>query len=155
MRKTKYTKEKLEQVVKDSTSLAGVFRLLGISPTGGNYTYIGGKISSYGINTDHFTGSGWNVGLQFNPNPPIDTLSLLVENSTYQSSKLRLRLIRDGFKEAVCECCGLTSWNNVPIPLELHHLNGIHTDNRLSNIQLLCPNCHALTESFSNKKTSS
>lgn len=38
-----------------------------------------------------------------------------------------------------------------PIPLELHHLNGIHTDNRLENLQILCPNCHAFTDNYSGK----
>jgi 5-methylcytosine-specific restriction endonuclease McrA len=39
-----------------------------------------------------------------------------------------------------------------PIPLELHHIDGNHNNNDLSNIQLLCPNCHAQTDNFSNKK---
>ena len=38
----------------------------------------------------------------------------------------------------------------VPIALELHHVNGNHYDNRLENLLVLCPNCHALTDSHTN-----
>lgn len=38
-----------------------------------------------------------------------------------------------------------------PIPLELHHINGVHSDNRIENLQLLCPNCHALTDNYRGK----
>jgi predicted HNH restriction endonuclease len=44
--------------------------------------------------------------------------------------------------------CELTEWLGQPIPLELHHVNGERTDHRLENLQLLCPNCHALTDTY-------
>lgn len=47
--------------------------------------------------------------------------------------------------------CGNTEWLDKHIPLELHHINGNHKDNRLSNLQLLCPNCHALTDNYRGK----
>ena len=47
-----------------------------------------------------------------------------------------------------CECCGLTEWLGQPIALELHHINGITTDNRLDNLVILCPNCHAQTDNY-------
>ena len=47
--------------------------------------------------------------------------------------------------------CGSTHWCNYLIPLELHHINGIKTDNRLENLQMLCPNCHALTDNYRGK----
>ena len=62
------------------------------------------------------------------------------------------RLIIEGKKEKKCECCGNTKWNDLEIPLELHHINGNKTDNRLENLQLLCPNCHALTNNYRGKK---
>ena len=38
-----------------------------------------------------------------------------------------------------------------PISLELHHKNGINNDNRLENLQLLCPNCHSYTDNYRGK----
>jgi hypothetical protein len=81
---------------------------------------------------------------------------ILVKDSTYQSFKLKRRLLKEGLKQHICEYCRLSEWQDIPIPLELHHLNGDNRDNRLENLQLLCPNCHALTESYRgrNKKRS-
>ena len=68
------------------------------------------------------------------------------------SYKLKKRLLKDGIKGNYCECCKLDTWNNKPIPLELHHVNGNNSDNSLSNLMLLCPNCHALTDNYRNRK---
>lgn len=58
------------------------------------------------------------------------------------------RLLQSGLKEARCESCGLREWQGRPLPLELHHLNGDGEDNRVENLQLLCPNCHSQTDSW-------
>jgi hypothetical protein len=42
-------------------------------------------------------------------------------------------------------------WLEKEIPLELNHINGKGHDNRKSNIELLCPNCHALTNTYRGK----
>lgn len=56
--------------------------------------------------------------------------------------------------ESKCSCCGLSEWNQQPIKLELHHINGNHSDDREENLTLLCPNCHSQTGNykFTNKK---
>ena len=69
----------------------------------------------------------------------------------YQSNKLRVRLIQEGVKPHKCECCGNEEWMGQPISLEVDHVNGISTDHRLENLKILCPNCHAQTETYRGK----
>ena len=76
---------------------------------------------------------------------------ILVENSTYQSNKLRKRLLAEGIKEHRCELCNLREWMGKPIPLELDHINGNNADHRLFNLRIICPNCHAQTDHYRGK----
>jgi hypothetical protein len=77
----------------------------------------------------------------------------LHKGSTIQSHELKLKLLRDGLKERRCEQCGNAEWVGKAIPLELHHVNGDRFDNRIINLQMLCPNCHALTDNHAGKGT--
>lgn len=149
----KYSDEQFIQAVKDNKSYAGVMKQLGIIPAGGNYRTVKKKIAELNLDISHFTGKGWNVGLKFKPKPAQPLSEILVKNSNYQSYKLLRRLLKEEVKERVCENCGNSEWLDNPIPLELHHINGIHTDNRLENLQVLCPNCHALTDNYRGKNT--
>jgi hypothetical protein len=77
----------------------------------------------------------------------------LFNGSRITSHKLKLKLLTDGLKEKICERCRRREWLGEEIPLELHHINGDRFDNRFSNLQILCPNCHALTDNYSGRKT--
>lgn len=68
-----------------------------------------------------------------------------------KSHILRQKLIEDGIRKYCCEICNNIEWNGVPIPLELHHVDGNHYNNTLENVQIICPNCHALTDTNSGK----
>lgn len=59
------------------------------------------------------------------------------------SAKLKAKLFRDGYKDFNCELCGISEWRGKTAPLELDHANGNRYDNRLENLRILCPNCHA------------
>ena len=148
MSKRKYTIADLEAAVKQSKSIAGVLRYLGLRPIGGNYRTIHRLIEDNGMDTSHFTGQGWNVGLQFKPKKSIDDAEVFVIDSNYKCSWR----LRERYKKLTgithCENCGLEKWQGQVIPLEIHHINGNNTDNRKENLQLLCPNCHALTNNY-------
>ena len=66
------------------------------------------------------------------------------------NSAKRKRLIEDGIKEAKCEICQLSEWMGKPIPLELHHIDFNHHNNELSNLQILCSNCHMQAHNYNN-----
>ena len=126
---------------------------MGIVAKGGNYKTIKEKLEKYEIDTSHFTGKGWNVGDRYRDFGIRFTLEeILVENSSYtNTNRIRLRLISEGLKKECCEKCNLSEWLLETIPLELHHINGVTKDNRIENLQLLCPNCHSLTENYRGK----
>jgi Zn finger protein HypA/HybF involved in hydrogenase expression len=56
-------------------------------------------------------------------------------------------------KKPICEDCGIGNYyNNKPLTLQLHHINGDNKDNNIKNLQILCPNCHSQTQTFRSKK---
>lgn len=81
---------------------------------------------------------------------PIDSL-LVVDRPQTNRSHLKRRLLDAGLKENRCERCGIGEWQGEPLNMALHHLNGDGRDNRLENIALLCPNCHAQTPNYGGK----
>ena len=144
-----YSETELYEAVKSSTSIRQVLDKLNIVPAGGNYQTTNRRIQKLGIDTSHFTGQAWNKGKVIGPKRPIE--EYLKENTIVQSFKLKSRLLAEGLKQHKCECCGITEWNGQPAPIELDHINGNHHDNRLENLRILCPNCHAQTDTYRSK----
>lgn len=70
--------------------------------------------------------------------------TILERGSSISNTKIREKLIEEGYKEAKCECCGRSEWMGYPMPLELHHKDFNHWNTNFDNFQILCPNCHAL-----------
>ena len=154
----KYTKELLEEVVKKCGSFRQVLFQLGLKEAGGNYKNIQTRIKQFEIDTSHFHGQIWGKGKTWSKVK--DLSEILVENSTYTSGlprssySLKNRLFKLDYKEKVCEMCDNTEWMGKPIPLELHHINGNKFDNRIENLQILCPNCHSFTDNYRAKNMS-
>jgi len=93
----------------------------------------------------------WAQGLTF-PGRLKPAIYYLKKDFCVSSDNLKKKLFRDGIKKKICEKCNLKKWNEIDIPLELHHIDGDRHNNELSNIQILCPNCHTQTTNYSKKK---
>ena len=145
IRPRRWTEQQLRDVTKRSRSIRQIITSLGLIPAGGNYSQIQKYFKIYNINTAHLKGSAWNRGLQGVGTPRRELNEILVKNSTFQSYKLKKRLFAAGIKHQSCEKC---RWaEHTPdgrLPLELDHINGDPRDNRIKNLRILCPNCHAL-----------
>ena len=64
--------------------------------------------------------------------------------------------IRDYIKSKYNNSCQICGWNKINpytglVPLHIHHIDGNCLNNKEDNLQLLCPNCHSLTENFGSR----
>ena len=134
--------------VSASVSIASTLALLGWSESGSSRQRFHALRTLYDVDTSHFLGQGWSQARRFPDRArPIDAY-LVLDGPRITSHKLRQRLIEDGIFDPECATCGGLTWQGGPIPLELEHKNGNRNDNRLVNLELLCPNCHALTPTY-------
>lgn len=85
------------------------------------------------------------------PRIAIDEIIIKGNQPQYQTYKLKLRLIEEGYKENKCEVCGIVEWNNKTLTMELDHIDGNRANHLIDNLRLICPNCHAQTETYRSK----
>jgi len=146
MKLHKYTESELREAVASSTSYRQVLLKLNVKAAGGNYSTLRKAIKYFDLDVSHMLGQASNRGKTFGSKR--DIKEYLSNNVPIQSNKLRKRLLREGIFEYKCSSCNLEDWLDKPTPLELDHINGNHSDNSLTNLRLLCPNCHALTPTY-------
>lgn len=148
-----YTETQFIEAVKSSHSIASVLRKIGIRPTGGNYDTAHRKIKELKLDTSHFSGKGYLKGKTHTWARKTPLNNILIENFTggVGTHKLKLRLIKEGLLQKKCHRCGINEWLGYQLSLELEHKNGDRYDNRIENIELLCPNCYSLTATYRGK----
>ena len=147
-----YTTEQLTEAIATSTSIRQVLIKLGLSAKGGNSATVKRLAAKHNIDTTHFLGTAQKG----QPKPARTDINAYLNNEKPCGSfRLKSRLLKEGIIEPKCTCCGNTEWLSNPIPLELDHIDGNSENNSLTNLRLLCPNCHALTPTYRGKNKAS
>ncbi|MFA9447029.1 HNH endonuclease [Egicoccus sp. AB-alg6-2] len=138
-----FPEHEFRRAVLGNFSIAAVIRDLGFVPCGTAYARFAASVASYEVDLTHFGSAGTRVRFLLDKLAPE-----LAANTANRFTDLGRRLVSVGLKTWACERCGLTEWQGREVPLELDHVNGDRRDNRLQNLRLLCPNCHALTPTY-------
>lgn len=151
-----YTKEWLIELCKDSYSYAEVLRKAGRKQGGGAQATLRKKIEEFQIDISHFTGQRWqespNQTPTFKSKEKYSLEEVFVKNSSVTQKVLRGYVERHNLIPYQCQNCKCDGhWQNGIISLEIDHIDGDNSNNELSNLRYLCPNCHALTETYRGK----
>lgn len=140
--------EEFKQLIQTSYSYNEVLKKIGMGHGRSSNDILKRRCKQLNISCEHFkrTGNGYT--------PKYELQEILVENSSYtNTNRLRIRLVESGLLKNECTICGNPGvWLNQPLSLQLDHINGIHNDNRLENLRILCPNCHTQTDTYGSKR---
>jgi hypothetical protein len=140
----RYTEAEARTAIAESLSYAESLRRLGMRAAGGNWKTLRRYATEvWDIPVDHFDPRRrQRDALTHRTATPLE--ELLVEDCHYNRGRLKRRLYESGLKQPSCELCGQgEEWRGRPMALILDHINGVATDNRLENLQIVCPNCAA------------
>lgn len=153
MGKYEWNLDLIKKAVKESVNLTEVLEKIGVPRRGNNSSTLKRLLKQNKIDYSHFTGRA-----RYYKNSYIEAKEYLNNTKKIHSNKLKNKLLKENILENKCYNCGITQWQNKPIVLQLHHIDGNNTNNNLENLQLLCPNCHSQTDNYcgsantSNKK---
>jgi hypothetical protein len=149
-RRARPAPEELRTVVAESISLAEVLRRLGRPDTGTQRARLRRWVAEDQLTTEHFLGQAHQRGKPrlTSARRPEDILVKQDGGRRTRTVVLRRALRAMGVPEECADCGIGPEWLGRPMTLEVDHINGDWSDDRLENLRLLCPNCHAVTSTW-------
>lgn len=139
-----FSREKLEEAVKNSTNFSKTFEYLNACKT--NYSFLKKKVIEYNIDISHFEKTTIRKRLGLN--------EILVkgEYCSLSGTVLKNKLYKAGLKQPICEECGQDeNWRGKRMSLILDHRDGNRRNSELENLRIICPNCNAILDTHCRK----
>ena len=156
-RRQRWSDTELRDAVALSRSLGEVCTLLGLTAGGGTYASLHRHIARLGIDDGHLPRLVDGRVRPFRSWSDDDLREAVKASVSVAGVQRRLgyepsggihRFIVGHIRRLELDTGHFDSWRGEPLPLALDHISGDPTDNRLENLRILCPNCHALTETW-------
>jgi 5-methylcytosine-specific restriction endonuclease McrA len=146
--------DRLRELVPQSTSYADVLRGLGLDVDNTNHRRVRRAATRLGLDTSHFKRRSWAQAERPAPEPIHHRVLVVLPLYAGRTNRSQLhRALAELGVPYACQSCGNTGeWLGQPITLQIDHVNGDWRDNRQENLRYLCPNCHALTETWCRQK---
>jgi 5-methylcytosine-specific restriction endonuclease McrA len=144
------------ELVKSSNSMPEVLVKLGLRPAGGNFMTLKKRLLELNMLNDlAYRSKQYKQISVLDRHRKHFTLDYWLSVGTHiKTTDLKRKLFKAGIKKEECEICGIKNiWNDKILKLQIHHINGISTDNRIENLMIVCPNCHSQTDTFCGKSS--
>ncbi len=161
MRKSKiynFSVEELKQVIKKSDSVKQLFESISMKDVGGNRQTLYRIISEYELDIEFEALKERAKSLRIEKLnkeslfKEIPFEEVFIENSSLDRKNVKNKILKYNLIEYKCRKCGNTGeWMGEPLVLHLEHKNGISNDNRLENLEFLCPSCHSQTPTYAGR----
>lgn len=138
-----FTDEEFSEIIRTSKTQKEAVERCGLVCKGRNYTTMNKRIAFLKLDTSHFEKNYAKIA-NINRLLKKKLEDVCIENSTYNRTDLKKRLIKEGLIENKCQICGQSpEWKGKPMTLIIDHINGIWNDNRIENLRMVCPNCNS------------
>lgn len=137
--------------LKQCVSIADFLKKQQMSLTSGNYGSFKKWTQYHNIKTEDFFKEKNNFYKLNSINKTTVSLDDLCIDSKINKKQLIGLIKKHNLLIYQCSCGNKGVWNNKPLTLQLEHKNGNNTDNRISNLEYLCPNCHSQTQTYGSK----
>lgn len=144
-----YSKEELQNLLDNSTSIRNALVQLGVCISDTTYKHFRNKITELSLNTSKMEENRQKRGIR----RPFTKEEIFCKDSKLKRNSGLARYAKKFEVKQFdhCEKCGCSTWLGQKIPLQVHHKDGDTTNNEPNNLEILCPNCHALTDNFGGK----
>ncbi|WP_239148996.1 HNH endonuclease [Streptomyces sp. SID12501] len=153
-RRATIPEDKLRDLVPRSASYADVMRGLGLDVNDINHRRVRRTAARLGLDTTHFKRRAWGRADTPAPAPIAPRVLVFLPAHAGRTNRTQLhRALNEVGVPYACESCGNPGeWLGRSITLQIDHINGDWHDNRQENLRYLCPNCHALTDTWCRQK---
>jgi Zn finger protein HypA/HybF involved in hydrogenase expression len=140
------TPTEFKKLVASSSSFAGILRYFKLADSKANRRALYMRMGELQCNISHFT-------LRKRvKSPSLPNFEIFCEHSPLSRKNVKMRILRDNLLPYVCKCGNSGNWEGKKLVLQLEHKNGIGDDNRLNNLEFICPNCHSQTATFAGRQ---